>query len=80
MSIHNLNDNIKENFLENMVKQYGEVENLEIFYHPKTRKHLGLARVTFSSTKSAKECVEKLDRTSVMGNIITVYLDPLGNS
>ncbi|XP_074605306.1 SET domain containing 1 isoform X2 [Brevipalpus obovatus] len=78
VSIHNLNDNIKENFLENMVKQYGEVEDLEIFYHPKTRKHLGLARVTFSSTKSAKECVEKLDRTSVMGNIITVYLDPLG--
>lgn len=61
-----------------MVKQHGEVENLEIFYHPSTRKHLGLARVTFCSTKAAKECVEKLHQTSVMGNIINVYLDPLG--
>lgn len=47
-------------------------------YHPKTKKHLGLARIIFLTTSSAKTCVEKLDQTSVMGNKINVFLDPFG--
>ena len=63
-----------------MVKKFGVVEELDIFFHPKTKKHLGLAKLIFESPKSARICVEKLNNTSVMGNIIQVFLDPFGKS
>lgn len=58
--------------------KYGEVDDLFIYHHPFTNKHLGLARVMFTSVKSAKECVERLNKTSVMGKIIKVFLDAFG--
>ncbi|RWS14882.1 histone-lysine N-methyltransferase SETD1-like protein [Dinothrombium tinctorium] len=79
VSITNLNDNINQKFLEDMVKKFGSVEEAQIIYHPKTKKHLGLARVTFMFTQGAKACVEKLNETSVMGNKIKVFLDSFGN-
>lgn len=79
VSITNLNDNISKPFLENLVKKFGAIEEAQIYYHPKTKKHLGTARITFMEAKSAKACVEKLNQTSVMGNIINVFFDPFGN-
>ncbi|GCB73175.1 hypothetical protein scyTo_0002394 [Scyliorhinus torazame] len=40
-----LNDNIREGFLLDMCKKYGEVEEVEILYNPKNKKHLGIAKV-----------------------------------
>ncbi|CAM9118170.1 unnamed protein product [Bubo scandiacus] len=40
-----LNDNVREGFLAEMCRKYGEVEEVEVLLHPRTRKHLGLARV-----------------------------------
>lgn len=59
--------------------KYGEVDDLYIYHHPITNKHLGLARVMFSTVKAARECVERLDRTPVMGKILRVFLDAFGN-
>ncbi|XP_069044100.1 histone-lysine N-methyltransferase SETD1A [Lepisosteus oculatus] len=73
-----LNDNIREPFLAEMCAKFGEVEEMEILFHPKTRKHLGLAKVLFSSTRGAKETVKHLHNTSVMGNIVHVQLDIRG--
>ncbi|KYO20533.1 histone-lysine N-methyltransferase SETD1A [Alligator mississippiensis] len=73
-----LNDNIKEPFLAEMCRKYGEVEEIEILYHPKTRKHLGLAKVLFASTRGAKDTVKNLHNTSVMGNLIHAQLDIKG--
>ncbi|XP_047656549.1 histone-lysine N-methyltransferase SETD1A isoform X2 [Tachysurus fulvidraco] len=73
-----LNDNIKEPFLLDMCTKFGEVEEMEILFHPKTRKHLGLARVLFTSTKGAKDTVKHLHNTSVMGNIVHAQLDIKG--
>ncbi|XP_031467859.1 histone-lysine N-methyltransferase SETD1A-like [Phasianus colchicus] len=61
-----------------MCRKYGEVEEVEILHHPKTRKHLGLARVLFTSTRGAKETVKHLHNTPVMGNVIHVQLDIKG--
>lgn len=62
-----------------MIRKTGAVtEELSIFYHPKTRKHLGLARVIFDSVKSARMAVDKLNEISVMGRVIQVFLDPFG--
>lgn len=65
-----LNDNIDKIFLTNMVQKFGSIEELTIYYHPITNKHLGIARVVFESTKASKACVEKLNNTSVMGKEI----------
>uniref|UniRef100_A0A3Q2TWB3 SET domain containing 1A, histone lysine methyltransferase n=1 Tax=Fundulus heteroclitus TaxID=8078 RepID=A0A3Q2TWB3_FUNHE len=73
-----LNDNIKEPFLAEMCSKFGEVEEMEILFHPKTRKHLGLARVLFTSTRGAKDTVKHLHNTSVMGNMIHAQLDIKG--
>ena len=44
----NLNDNINSNFLEDMCKGFGNIEEVQIFTHPKTRKHLGVGRVSLT--------------------------------
>lgn len=62
-----------------MIRKTGAVtEELSIFYHPKNKKHLGLARVIFDSVKSARMAVDKLNEISVMGRVIQVFLDPFG--
>uniref|UniRef100_A0A7N8XPE1 Histone-lysine N-methyltransferase SETD1B-like n=1 Tax=Mastacembelus armatus TaxID=205130 RepID=A0A7N8XPE1_9TELE len=75
-----LNDNIKEVFLTNMCKEYGSTEEVKIFYNPKNKKHLGIAKVVFDTVKAAKDAVLHLHQTSVMGNIIHVEIDPKGNT
>lgn len=80
VTIKNLNDNINKQFLEDMLKKYGEVEHSQIYYHPKTRKHLRLAHATFTTIHAAKMCVDKLNMSSVMGDVLSVYLDPFGKN
>lgn len=73
-----LNDNVRESFLTNMCKIYGNIEEVEIFYNPKNKKHLGIAKVVFDTVRAAKDAVQHLHQTSVMGNIIHVEVDPKG--
>ncbi|XP_067883421.1 histone-lysine N-methyltransferase SETD1A-like, partial [Heterodontus francisci] len=73
-----LNDNVKEGFLADMCKKFGDIEEIEILYNPKNKKHLGLAKVVFTSTRGAKDTVKNLHNTSVMGNIIHAQLDIKG--
>ncbi|XP_065818054.1 histone-lysine N-methyltransferase SETD1B-like [Labrus bergylta] len=75
-----LNDNVREAFLTNMCKKHGNVEEVQIFFSPKNNKHLGLAKVVFDTVKAAKEAVQHLHQTSVMGNIIHVEIDPKGEN
>ncbi|XP_069369307.1 histone-lysine N-methyltransferase SETD1B-A isoform X4 [Paralichthys olivaceus] len=75
-----LNDNIREGFLMDMCKKFGDIEEVEILYNPKNKKHLGIAKVVFETVKAAKVAVQSLHNTSVMGNIIHVELDPKGEN
>ena len=61
-----------------MCKKYGKVDEVEIFYNPKTIKHLGIGKVIFDTVKAARDAVQHLHETSVMGNIIHVEVDPNG--
>lgn len=61
-----------------MCKKFGDIEEVEILYNPKNKKHLGIAKVIFGTVKAAKDAVQTLHNTSVMGNIIHVELDPKG--
>ncbi|XP_044763789.1 histone-lysine N-methyltransferase SETD1 [Coccinella septempunctata] len=78
VTIFQLNDNIDKVFLRDVVQKFGAIDELFIYYHPITNKHLGIGRVVFETVKSAKACVEKLNNTSVMGKILEVFLDPFG--
>ncbi|XP_024131428.1 histone-lysine N-methyltransferase SETD1B-A isoform X1 [Oryzias melastigma] len=75
-----LNDNVNATFLRQICEKYGSIEEVEICYHPNTKKHLGLAKVEFDTVKAAKEAVKHLHQTSVMGNIIHVEIDPKGEN
>lgn len=78
VTIFNLNDNIDKQFLTDMVNKFGDHEELTIFYHPVTNKHLGLARVVFMEVPCAKQCVANLNNKSVMGKQLQALLDPFG--
>ncbi|KAF5301069.1 hypothetical protein FQA39_LY10888 [Lamprigera yunnana] len=78
VTISHLNDNIDKQFLTDIVQKFGAVEELFIFYHPYTNKHLGLGRVIFETTEGSKGCVERLNNSSVMGKVLQVFLDPFG--
>ncbi|OWK49793.1 Histone-lysine N-methyltransferase SETD1A, partial [Lonchura striata] len=73
-----LNDNIREGFLREMCRKFGEVEEVEVLLHPKTRKHLGLARVTFGSSRGGGDTVRHLHNATVMGGAGGAQLDVRG--
>ncbi|XP_040580169.1 uncharacterized protein Set1 [Lepeophtheirus salmonis] len=76
VTVENLNDNVDQTFLERMIRKFGNIEELEIYYHPVRRKHLGLARIVFELVRSAKNCVKELHGKSVMGKQLNCYVDP----
>ncbi|KAK5638575.1 hypothetical protein RI129_012870 [Pyrocoelia pectoralis] len=78
VTISHLNDNIDKQFLTDIVQKFGAIEDLYIYYHPFTNKHLGLGRVIFETTEGSKACVERLNNSSVMGKVLQVFLDPFG--
>lgn len=69
ITITNINDNIDKQFLSGMLEKCGSLDEMFIYYHPVTNKHLGLARIVYDSVKSAKLCVEKYNQKSVMGKV-----------
>lgn len=60
------------------VQKYGELDELTIFYHRRTGKHLGLGRAVFQQVAAARLCTERLHHTSVMGKVLSVFLDAFG--
>ncbi|KAL1128908.1 hypothetical protein AAG570_013442 [Ranatra chinensis] len=79
VTMTNLNDNIDRGFLHDLLQKYGTADEIIIFFHPVTNKHLGLAKITFETVKGARACVDRLNDTSVMGKVVRVFLDPFGN-
>lgn len=79
VTITNLNDNINNEFLADMIQKCGTTDEMFIYYHPVTNKHLGMARVVFEQPHSARIALDKYNGKSVMGKILTVFLDPFGS-
>ncbi|XP_005190013.1 histone-lysine N-methyltransferase SETD1 [Musca domestica] len=79
VTITNLNDNIDKQFLSRMLEKCGPYDDITIYHHPTTNKHLGVARIVFENVKASRLCVEKYDQKSVMGKIISVFHDPFGS-
>lgn len=41
----NLNNNVNQTFLRDMCKGFGDIEDVIIHYHPKSKRHLGIGMV-----------------------------------
>jgi histone-lysine N-methyltransferase SETD1 len=78
VSFFGLNDNINQQFLIEFCRKCGDVGEAKIYFHPTTKKHLGIARVLFSRVRDAKLCIERYNNLSVMGEIIRCICDPFG--
>ncbi|BFF88926.1 histone-lysine N-methyltransferase SETD1 [Drosophila madeirensis] len=78
VTVVNLNDNIDKQFLSSLLDKCGTSDEINIYHHPTTNKHLGIARIVFESTKGARQFVEKYNQKSVMGKILNVFCDPFG--
>lgn len=69
ITVTNLNDNIDKQFLARMLDKCGVYDEIVIYHHPTTNKHLGIARIVFENVKAARLCVEKYNQKSVMGKV-----------
>nr|XP_036677598.1 histone-lysine N-methyltransferase SETD1 isoform X2 [Drosophila suzukii] len=78
VTLVNLNDNIDKQFLSNMLDKCGTSDEINIYHHPTTNKHMGIARIVFENTKGARQFVEKYNQKSVMGKVLNVFCDPFG--
>ncbi|VDK61470.1 unnamed protein product [Onchocerca ochengi] len=76
VSIFGLNDNINHAFLSNMCQKTGQIIEVFVYMHPRTKKHLGMAYVVFQDVGKAQSFVTKNNGTSVMGQTITCIIDP----
>lgn len=70
VTVVNLNDNIDKQFLSSLLDKCGPTDEITIYHHPTTHKHLGIARIVFESTKGARQFVEKYNQKSVMGKVM----------
>lgn len=77
ITITNLNDNVDKNFLSDMLgKANLQWDEIVIYRHPETNKHLGIARIILRSSRYMKMCVDKFNNKSVMGKVrILIELD-----
>lgn len=66
-------------FLNEICEKFGNIEGIKIFYDPLTKRHLGKARVGFTTSASAKLAVAKLDGTSIMGCIVHADFEHKGS-
>lgn len=70
ITIKNLNDNVDKNFLSDMLQKAGlQCDEIIIYHHPETNRHLGIARLLLRSSRQTKICVEKFNNKSVMGKV-----------
>uniref|UniRef100_A0AAF5PPM2 RRM domain-containing protein n=1 Tax=Wuchereria bancrofti TaxID=6293 RepID=A0AAF5PPM2_WUCBA len=76
VSIFGLNDNINHAFLTDMCQKTGQIVEVFVYMHPRTKKHLGMAYVVFQDVGKAELFVAKNDGTSVMGQAIKCIIDP----
>lgn len=79
VTITNLNDNIDKQFLSRMLEKCGLYDDIIIYHHPTTNKHLGVARIVFENIKAARQCVEKYNQKSVMGKVMFISCKSVKN-
>lgn len=70
LTVKNLNDNVDKNFLADMLQKAGFTwDEIDIYHHPETNRHLGIARIILRSSKQMRPCIDKFNNKSVMGKV-----------
>lgn len=66
--------------LKNNFSKIGEEPTeIIVYYHPETKKHLGMALIDFEKSASSVKFISKYHQNSVMGSVITCEFDTMGN-
>ncbi|GMR50193.1 hypothetical protein PMAYCL1PPCAC_20388, partial [Pristionchus mayeri] len=72
-------DNVNEKCLLDLANnQKMPPEEVIVFYHPLTRKHLTIALILFKNSNTARQFIEANNGVSLMGQTISCRLDPFG--
>jgi RNA recognition motif-containing protein len=61
-----------------MCIKFGEISECRVYYHPTTKRHLGLGSCIFEAPRSARDCCQALNHTTKMGITMNVFIDILG--
>ncbi|KAE9419804.1 hypothetical protein Angca_004191, partial [Angiostrongylus cantonensis] len=76
VALFELNDNVNNAFLQQLAVKIAFPVDLEVFYHPITKKHLAMAMVVFTTFEEAQRFVREYNGKSVMGGQIFCCHDP----
>lgn len=70
-----LNDNIDRKFLYELCESYGDIKEYKVYFDPKSNSHMGTGKVIFDTNTSTEKVVASLNGRSVMGKVISVWID-----
>ncbi|VDL85051.1 unnamed protein product [Nippostrongylus brasiliensis] len=76
VALFKLNDNVNKAFLQQLVTKVGPPVDLEVFYHPVTKKHMGMAMIVFNTFSESRKFVNEYNDRSIMGGQVTCCHDP----
>ena len=79
VTLFRLNNNIGRQFLEDEVCRRVEgarddLEKVKVYFDQ--NRHLGLAKIAFSTVAIAQKCAKELNNVSIMGSNIGAVIDP----
>ncbi|KAK6745878.1 hypothetical protein RB195_012158 [Necator americanus] len=76
VAMFDLNDNVNKAFLQQLANKVAPPIDLEVFYHPITKKHMGMAMIVFSTYEEARRFVHEYNMRTVMGSQVSCCHDP----
>ncbi|KAK6034897.1 hypothetical protein COOONC_27607 [Cooperia oncophora] len=76
VALFKLNDNVNKAFLQQLATKVAPPIDLEVFYHPVTKKHMGMAMIVFTTYAEAHKFVLEYNGKSIMGGQVTCCHDP----
>ena len=79
VTLFRLNNNIRQQFLHDEVCRRvdgarEDIEKVKVYFDH--NKHLGLAKIAFSTVAIAQKCATELNNVSIMGSTIGAVIDP----
>ncbi|XGW16146.1 hypothetical protein V3C99_001526 [Haemonchus contortus] len=76
VTLFKLNDNVNKTFLQQLAAKIAPPVDLEVFYHPVTKKHMGMAMIVFTTFAEAHKFVLEYNGKSIMGGQVICCHDP----
>ncbi|KIH65409.1 hypothetical protein ANCDUO_04272 [Ancylostoma duodenale] len=76
VAMFELNDNVNKAFLKQLANKVAPPIDLDVFYHPVTKKHMGMAMIVFPTFQEARKFVQEYNGKAIMGSQVSCCHDP----